>query len=166
MSPTEVTPQPVEEPQAPPPPPPPVSSAPVYDSKPMKTQGVGSHSKKCFTYSLLSIGFFVAGMIFGAGVVLRTILPFYYYFPLFSGRPIMPIIAFILHLIGFVFGIVSRENNSKAKRLGEDHALGKVGSVFGVFGIILNIIPMVILPMLMTLIFVGVIVPYVPPYFP
>ena len=77
----------------------------------------------------------------------------------------MPIIAFVLHLIGFVFGIVSRENNSKAKRFGENHALGKVGSVFGVFGIILNIVPMVILPILMALIFVGAIVPYTPPYY-
>lgn len=157
----EIPSQPVEEAQTPPP----VSTAPVYDSKPIKSDGGASHSKKCFTYSLISIGFFVAGMIFGPGMILRMISPFYF-FPFFGGRPIMPIVAFVLHLIGFIFGIVSRENNSKAKKFGEDHALGKVGSVFGVFGIILNIVPMVILPILMALNFVGIIVPYMPPFYP
>ena len=157
----EIPSQPVEEAQAPPP----ESTVPVYDSKPIKSYGGAFHSKKSFTYSLISIGFFVAGMIFGSGMILRMILPFYF-FPFFSGRLFMPIVAFVLHLIGFIFGIVSRENSSKAKKSGEDHALGKVGSVFGVFGVILNIVPMVMLPILTTVLLVGIIVPYMPPFYP
>lgn len=149
-SPPEAPPSPVEEIQTPAPAP--ASTLHVYDSQPIKVQGLGAHSKKCFTFSLLSIGFFIAGLIFGAISILRFILPLYF-FPFFyyAGGPVMWIIAFVLHLIGFIFGILSRVNSSKARKLEASHALEKVGSVFGVFGIILNVLPMVILP-----IFIGI----------
>jgi len=150
-SPPDAPPSPAEEIQAPAPAP--ASTVPVYDSQPMKVEGVGTHSKKCFTFSLLSIGFFIVGLIFGAISILRFILPLYFFPPFFhTGGPVMWIIAFVLHLIGFIFGILSRVNSSKARKLEASHALEKVGSVFGVFGIILNVLPMVILP-----IFIGIL---------
>jgi len=129
----------------------PASTVPVYDSKPVKVQGLGTHSKKCFSFSLVSIAFFIAGAIFGSTILLRFILPLYF-FPFFGGGFIMWIIAIVLHIVGFIFGILSRVNSKKARNLEADHALEKVGSVFGVFGIILNVLPMVILP-----IFIGIL---------
>ncbi len=139
----------------------PTSSVPVYDSKPAKVQGLGTHSKKCFSFSLVSIGLFVAGFIFGGTILLRFILP-YYFFPFFFGGPIMWIIAIVLHIAGFIFGILSRVNSSRARNTEASHALEKVGSVFGVFGIILNVLPMVILPIFIVL---GVIAPIIPYYY-
>lgn len=158
----EISSQPVEEVQVPSPPaPPPVSTVPVYDSKPVKAQGLGTYSKKCFYFSLVSIGFFVAGFVFGGTILLRFILPLYF-FPFFGGGIIMWIIAIVLHLVGFIFGILSRVNSSKARSLEASHALEKVGSVFGVFGIILNVLPMAILPIFIVL---GVIAPIIPYYY-
>jgi len=152
---------PPDVPQAPAPVLAPVSKVPVYDSKPVKAQGLGTHSKKCFSFSLVSIGFFVAGFVFGGTILLRFILPLYF-FPFFGGGIIMWIIAIVLHIIGFIFGILSRVNSSKARNLEASHALEKVGSVFGVFGIVLNVLPMAILPIFIVL---GVIAPIIPYYY-
>ena len=146
---------------APEPTPVPARPVPVHGSKIVKAQGLGTHSKKCFAFSLVSIGFFVAGFAFGGTILLRFILP-YYFFPFFGGGIIMWIIAIVLHLVGFIFGILSRVNSSKARNLEASHALEKVGSVFGVFGIVLNVLPMAILPIFIVL---GVIAPIIPYYY-
>lgn len=132
---------PVEKTPAPPPTPP----VPVYESKQIKPGGIGSHSKKCFAFSLVAIGFFVAGLSFGAGSIIRIFVPLYY-FPYLPGGPGRWIIAFVLHVIGFIFGIVSRASSAKASRREASNGLQKVGSVFGVFGIVLNVIPLLIIP--------------------
>ncbi len=140
----------------------PTSSVPIYDSKPIKVQGLGSHSKKCFSYSLVSIAFFIVGFIFGVINLLRFILPFHF-FPFLSRGFIMWIIAIVLHFVGLIFGILSRVNSKRARNLEADHALEKVGSVFGVFGIILNVLPMVILPIFIGILTLNLYIPI--PYF-
>ncbi|MFX0049055.1 MAG: zinc-ribbon domain-containing protein, partial [Candidatus Hermodarchaeota archaeon] len=77
---------PVEEPQVPPP-------APVYAPKPIKAEGIGSHSKMCFSFSLVAIAIFITGSVFGAGIIIRLIIPVYF-FPYLPGGPGLWIIAF------------------------------------------------------------------------
>jgi len=129
---------------------PPVPPVPIYQAKPSKAEGIGTNSKICFSFSLVAIAFFVAGLSFGAGVIIRLLIPIYF-IPYLPGGPGMWIIAFVLHVVGLIFGIISRANSSKARRREADNALQKVGSVFGVFGIVLNVLPLVIIPIAIVL---------------
>jgi len=139
-----ITPQPIAvKPQVPSP----ASSVPVYDSKTIKAGRIGPQSRLGFSFALVAIAFFIAGLIFGGTLILRILMPVYIY-PYLPGGPGLWIIAFILHIIGFVFGIISRVTSSKAGKDEPDNGLQKVGSVFGVFGIILNLIPLVLIPIM------------------
>jgi hypothetical protein len=139
-----ITPQPItEEPKFPTP----TSAVSVYDSKPVKAGGKSPHSRLGFSFALVAIAFFIAGLIFGGTIILRILMPVYIY-PYLPGGPGLWIIAFVLHILGFVFGIISRVSSSKAGKHDPDNALQKVGSVFGVFGIILNLIPLLLIPIM------------------
>ena len=128
----------------------PTSAVSVYDEKPIKTGEIGPLSKICFSFALVAIAFFIAGIIFGGTILLRILLPVYIYSYL-PGGPGIWIIAFVLHIVGFIFGIISRVSSSKAGKREPDNVLEKVGSVFSVFGIILNLIPLVIIPIMIAL---------------
>jgi hypothetical protein len=161
---TVLTPEISQEPQVPVvktpvPPPTPVApqSVPIYQPKTIKKGGIGSNSKMCFAFALVSLAFFAVGLGFGAGVLARLFIPVYF-IPYLPGGPGMWFIAFILHVIGFIFAIISRVNGNKASKREGENALQKVGSVFGVFGIVLNVIPLLIIP-------IASVLSYIPPYY-
>ena len=120
-----------------------VRSVPVYESKTINVGGPGSHSKKCLAFAIVSIAFAVVGYVFGGVNVMRFLLPFAYYLG-YSVGFIGLIVAVILNITGLVFGILSRTNSSKAGEFEPKNTLEKVGSVFGIFGIIMNSIPIVL----------------------
>ncbi|MFW9782825.1 MAG: hypothetical protein ACFFFB_11135 [Candidatus Heimdallarchaeota archaeon] len=124
----------------------PTPAAPIYETKPIKAGIIGSRSKISFSLSLVAIAFFIAGLSFGVGVIIRLFIPTYF-IPYLPFGPRMWIIAFVLHIIGFIFGIISRVSCTKAGRTEPENALQKVGSVFSVFGIILNLIPLFVIPL-------------------
>lgn len=136
-----------------------VRSVPVYESKPIRVGGPGPHSKKCFAFSIVSLGLAGAGFIFGGGNIFGSLIPYSYY-P-FYGIGMM-IIAVIFNVTGLIFGILSRTNSSKAGRNEPINGLEKVGSVFAVFGIVINSIPLTLLAvsLVMTLITALIGFPY------
>lgn len=128
-----------------------IRSVPVYESKPIKVGGSGPYSKKCFAFALVSIALAIVGFSFGGINLIRTFLPAYFfpYYPGGLGGGIVGlIIAIVLNIGGLVFGILSRVNSSKAGKNEPVNTLEKLGSVVAVFGIIMNAIPLVIIPIM------------------
>ena len=113
-----------------------VRSVPDYESKIIKVGGPGPHSKKCFAFSIVSLGLIGVAYFFGGSNLFRILTPYYYYS--YSFGVVGFITTIIVHIAGLVFGILSRTNSSKAGRFEPINALEKVGSVFGVFGIVIN----------------------------
>ena len=140
-----------------------VKPIPDYASKSIKVGGPGIHSKRCFAFSLISLGFVVVGFIIGSGSFLRAMIPYYYYYyPYFSG-PGMLIIAIILQIIGLIFGILAKTNSTKARNFEPINALRKVGGVFSVFGIVLNCIPLAVIAIYL-IIMAFVFIAFIPYY--
>jgi len=79
---------------------------------------------------------------------MRILIPFPFHLDYYI-RFILLIIAAILNITGFVFGILSRTNSSKAGKFEPVNTLEKVGSVFAIFGIIMNSIPIVSIPLIL-----------------
>ena len=138
-------------------------SAPVYESKPIRVGGPGPHSKKCFAFSIVSLGLAGASFIFGGGNFFSFLMPYSPY-PGISIVVFGLIIGVILNVTGLIFGILSRTNSSKAGRNEPINGLEKVGSVFAVFGIVTNSIPLAAaaVNLVITLISALMIIPYYP----
>jgi len=120
----------------------PVKSVPVYESKTINVGGPGPHSKKTFAFAIVSLAVGGVGFAFGGIYFFSMFSPlFYYYPPPIAFGLIALIVAVILNVTGLIFGILSRTNCSKARKTEPVNTLEKVGSVFGVFGIVLNSIP-------------------------
>ena len=135
-----------------------VSSVPVSESKPIKVEGPGFYSKMVFTFALLSIVLAVIGFVFEFLKVLRDVIPIYI-FPNLPGGPVLWIVALVLHSIGLIFAILSRVFSSKAGKCEMQNTLKKVGSVFGVIGIVQNVIPLVLIP-------INIVIASIPFYYP
>ena len=118
-----------------------VRSVPVYPSKPINIGGPGPYSKNCFALAIISIALAITGFIFGGINLIRNLLPIYL-FPYYPGGPGVGLvgltIAIVLNIGGLIFGILSKVNSSKAGKNEPINTLEKVGSVFAVFGIIIN----------------------------
>ncbi len=126
-----------------------VRSVPVYESKTINVGGPGPHSKKCFAFSIVSLGLVGVAYFFGGSNLFRYLTPYYYYYP-FSPFVVIGIITtIIINIAGLVFGILSRTNSSKAGKSEPINTLEKVGSVFGVFGIVINSIFIVLIPVIL-----------------
>ena len=138
-------------------------SVPVYESKPIRVGGPGPHSKKCFAFSIVSLGLAGAGFIFGGGNFFSLLMPYSPY-PGISIVVFGLILGVILNVTGLIFGILSRTNSSKAGRNEPINGLEKVGSVFAVFGIVTNSIPLAAaaVNLVITLISALMIIPYYP----
>ena len=129
----------------------PVKSVPVYESKTIKVGGPGPHSKKTLAFAIVSLALAIVGFISGGLNLFRFYIPPYYY-PYYPGGLVGGLvglsIVIILHIAGIVFGILSRTNSSKAGKFEPINTLEKVGSVFAVFGIVMNSIPIVVIPII------------------
>ncbi len=104
--------------------------------------GVGSHSKKCIAFALLSLAFAVVALIFGAIASGGLYSYYYYYYETVTQRlrTISYIVLLISNILGLLFGILAKVNSSKADVLEADNTSRKVGNVFGIIGIIVNAI--------------------------
>jgi len=136
---------------------------PIYESKPIRTGGPGPHSIRCFVFSLVSLGLAGAGFVFGGNNFFRFLMPY----PPYPGVSIGffgLIIGVILNVAGLVFGILSRTNSSKAGIREPINGLEKVGSVFAVFGIVINSIPLAVAAvyLVITLVSALIVIPYYP----
>jgi len=64
-------------------------------------------------------------------------------------NPGLWMIPFVLHLVSFIFSIVSKVNSSRARKYEGENGLQKAGSIISVFGIVLNVIFLVVVPVMM-----------------
>jgi len=140
--------------------PPPVSAVPVYDVKPIKSKGTGPYSRKSLTFALIWPGFFIPGFYVG---FLFMIFRSFSYSPYMPRNPGLWIIPFALHLVSLIFSIVSKVNSSKARKYEAENGIQKAGSIISVFGIVLNVIFLVIVPVMMGISIASL--PFYDPYF-
>ena len=136
----------------------PVKSVPVYESKTIKAGGPGPHSKKTLAFAIVSLILGGVGFAFGGIFFMRMLNPYsYYYSPYYSFGFIGLIVGGILNVTGLIFGILSRTNCSKARKFEPVNTLEKVGSVFAIFGIIINSIPVVVLLVMLIILLISYI---------
>jgi len=132
----------------------------VPDSKPINAVRPGLHSKKCFAFAIVSLVLAGAGLIYGGGIVMRLLSPYYYYYPYpyYSFGLGGFIIAVVLNITGLIFGILSKTNSSKAKKFEPINTLRKVGGVFSVFGIVLNSIPVAVVAIILIIMLISLMI--------
>ena len=118
----------------------------IYESKPIKSQGTGPYSRKALAFALIWPVFFIIGFYIGFIFSIFRRFSYSIYFP---GSPALWIIPFVLHAISLIFSIASSGNSSKAAKFEGKNGLQKAGSVLSVFGIILNVIFIVVVPIMM-----------------
>lgn len=109
------------------------SESNVYTKVPAQKMQVrpGLHSRKCLGFALAS---FIMGIIIGViGLVIIIIFSI-----------VGSIILLITHIVGLKFGISAKKHSKKAAELEPPNSAEKAGSVFAVFGIIINAILMVL----------------------
>jgi hypothetical protein len=134
---TPETPEPTSEPPA-------SSPVPVVAPTPISTEkfvsGETPYSKRVLGFAIASLIIGITTMIVAFNVfIIRRVAP-----PYTLGISIPVIIGIVsFYILGFIFGIVSRSNVSRADAEPEN-TIAKIGGVFGVFGIIINIVPMVV----------------------
>ncbi|TFG25669.1 MAG: zinc ribbon domain-containing protein [Promethearchaeota archaeon] len=103
----------------------------------------GPYSIKCFVLSIVSIVLVVITFILGANVLSYLILSLIsrnYYRIDFATIIIIGIVILIINGVGLILGILSKVFSKKAIELEPNNPLEKVGSVFLIFGIVLNCI--------------------------
>ena len=110
----------------------------VNNEKPIKTGGTGPYSKKCLAFALIWPGFFIVALYIG------FIFMIFRRFSFTPRNPGLWMIPFVLHLISLIFSINSIVNGSNARKFEFKNGLQKAGTTISVFGIILNVIFLVI----------------------
>jgi len=137
---TETIEQPVSTPSSPPT----ITSSytPIPTQTYVKTGGANTHSRKCLGFALTSLGIAVASMVVSGWIFLFPLITGLFYFMggMNSIRIGGMIITLLLYVMGLVFGSVARTNSKKAGSLEPINSVNKVGSVFAVFGIVINAI--------------------------
>ncbi len=106
---------------------------PQYPTK-FKSGGLpGPYSKRCLGFGIVALIIGLISFNFGSSFISS------YYFPyrIFSGLA-------IAHIVGIIFGIVSKVNSSKAKALEPESSILKAGTALGVIGLVINSILLVI----------------------
>jgi hypothetical protein len=141
---TETIEHPISTPKSPP------TITPSYTPVPVQPQvklgSAGSYSRKCLGFALTSLGIAVASIIVSGWIFLFPLITgLFYFMGGMSGIRITGmIITLLLYIMGLVFGSVARTNGKKAGSLDATNAVHKVGSVFAVFGIVINAIGLAI----------------------
>lgn len=111
--------------------------------KPFTTVGIGPNSKKCLAFAIVSIGLAVAAWIVGFNV-------FFWSFVMYWNDPptiriiVGVIVAISLNVVGLVFGTISRVNKAKARNMESPNTVEKLGGAFGIVGICMNAVLMVV----------------------
>jgi len=128
----------------------PAQSKPAYtdfsitQQKPVSVaEGPGPHSKMSLIFSIVSIGLAIGGSIYG-GSMLMSMLYSYSFYRMVADITILS----ILDIVGLIFGIVAKVNSSKAGRTEPENTAEKIGSVVSIFGIIINVVSLVLVLLL------------------
>ncbi|MFX0004994.1 MAG: zinc-ribbon domain-containing protein [Candidatus Hodarchaeota archaeon] len=112
----------------------------VYVPVPQKTQvqrGLpGKYSKLCLGQALVSIFIGILSLIIGYNFYRSLYSPPFYY----TGTFITAIVILLSRVAGLVLGVLSRVNGAKAENFEPYNDTEKAGSIFAVFGIIINAI--------------------------
>ncbi|MFX1591348.1 MAG: zinc-ribbon domain-containing protein [Promethearchaeota archaeon] len=101
-----------------------------------KEGGSGPYSKRCLGFGIVSL--IIALTTFDIGTTILTEL-FYY---IIMRRVFIGLT--VAHVVGLIFGIISRVSGGKAKVLEPESSILKAGNVLGVIGIVFNSILMII----------------------
>ncbi len=89
------------------------------------------------------------GLSIGGATLMRNFGPFYY-LPSFNFGMVGWIAAIVVNIVGLVFGILSRVFSGRAASEPINN-VERFGSVIAVFGIIINAIPIVVIPIILVL---------------
>ena len=123
----------------------PVKSVTVSEPKKINVGGPGPHSKKTLAFAIVSLVLAGIGFALGGTMSIRMMNPYYYYSYNYVFAFIALMVGVVFNVTGLIFGILSRTNCSKARKVEPANGLEKVGSIFAIFGIIINSIPVVVI---------------------
>ena len=121
----------------------------IKRSKRSKTGKPGPYSKKCLGYSIVSCAIAAVTLFLGYGMIIYrgmySILsyPSSYYSSNYSVQ-IISIVIVISRFIGLALGIFAKANSRLAEKHEPINTADKIGSVFSIFGIVLNGIGLVL----------------------
>lgn len=109
---------------------------PIKPQKQLKMGPPGKYSKFCLEFALISIVIGIATLIIGYNYFR------FFYYPSHNiiGRLVVLIVILLLRVGGLILGVFSRINSSKAQIFEPYNDVEKAGSIFGIFGIIINAI--------------------------
>jgi len=105
--------------------------APVRQQRQLQMGSPGKYSKLCLGLALGSIVIGIVSLIIGYNS---------YRFIYFNiiGRLVVLIVVLLLRVGGLIMGVFSKVNSSKAEIFEPYNDVEKAGSIFGIFGIIIN----------------------------
>lgn len=112
---------------------------PQYSTKFRKKETSGPYSKRCLGFGIVAliigvISFYVGGF-FAFDIIYR---------PYHTWSRSVFIGLSIVHVIGIIFGIISRVNSGKVKALEPESSILKKGTALGTIGLIINSLLMVL----------------------
>ncbi|MFX1388755.1 MAG: zinc ribbon domain-containing protein [Promethearchaeota archaeon] len=116
--------------------PPKTYPVPVYQQKQRERGPPGKYSKLCLGLALASIFIGIISLIIGYNFSRLTYWMYYNY----GARLLISIGILLLRVVGLILGVFSKVNGSKAELYEPYNDTEKAGSIFGVFGIIINAI--------------------------
>jgi len=117
------------------------------------TRRPGLHSRKCLGFALASFIMGIVSAVIGFIVILILIILSIIHIV----GILISIILSIIHIVGLNFGISAKKHSKKAAKLEPPNSVEKAGSVFAVFGIVINAILMVLDIIFMVIFFIVII---------
>ncbi|TFF90986.1 MAG: zinc ribbon domain-containing protein [Promethearchaeota archaeon] len=121
----------------------------------VKTNKVDSNSKKCFVFALISLIIAIFSVFSGGAILFIIFLFTMTSRNTFGLRLIGFIVTLLINSVGLTLGIFSRVYNTKAGKSNLSNSIKKVGSVFGIIGIIFNTILLIV-----ALIIMGIVIAF------
>ena len=114
--------------------------APVKQQIHLQKGSPGKYSKLCFGLALGSIIIGIASFIIGYNSY-RV-----FYWPSYNsiGGLVVMIVILLLRVGGLIMGVFSKIYSSKAEKLEPYNDIEKAGSIFGIFGILINSIALLV----------------------
>lgn len=115
--------------------PPKIQYVPAKPQKQLKMGPPGKYSKLCLEFALISIIIGIATLIIGYNSYRVFIYPYN-----LIGRLVVSIVILFLRVGGLILGVYSKVYSSKAQIIEPYNDVEKAGSIFGIFGVIINAI--------------------------
>jgi len=107
--------------------------APVEQKRQLQRGSPGKYSKLGLGLALVSIVIGIVSLIIGYNYNR------FFYWPNYNiGRLVVMIVILLLRVGGLILGVFSKLNSSKAELLEPYNDFEKAGSIFGIFGILIN----------------------------